>query len=248
MYLKIRNILNRTMFIIAWLYLLLIGLCTKNSYANDFNHDDYTTINHLEKYEVPEYYNFLEPDGHYYDWNVMFYYGRINNNILLKVLRGDIEILQGNRRADVYSLELDRQLRPYNEFRKFFQPFLSTIDLAFNITYQNDPIGNIFEFNPYIRFVWQDFPWKNYLITILAVGEGISYATEIEQFDRMTPEQHQKARRLLNYLMFEIGFALPQYPRLEVYYRIHHRSGIFGTYAKLGVGSTAVGGAIRYKF
>lgn len=248
MYYKILHILHGRMFVIALLIAFLFCICPQNGRASDFDHLDYITPDDFAKYQKQEYGYFLDPDKEYYDWSAMFYYGRLNKNILLKVLRGDINVLQGNLRADLYSLELTRQLRPYNEFRKFFQPFLSTIGISMNVTYQNDPIGNVFEFNPYIRFVWDDFPWKNYLITIFAIGEGVSYATEIEQFDRMSQEQYKKARRLLNFLMFEIGFALPQYPRLEVYYRVHHRSGIFGTYADLGVGSTAIGAAIRYHF
>lgn len=182
-----------------------------------------------------------------YRWNVMFFYGRMTGDILLKSLRFDNHVTKGNRRADLYSLELAYQLKHENLFRKILQPILSTIDLAINVTYQNDPIGNIYEINPYIRFVWQNFPWSGYINTIFAFGEGLSYATSIQQQDLIYPDRIHERKRVLNFLAFEAGLSLPQYPQLEIYYRLHHRSGLFGIYSRRQ-GTTAMGGAIRYHF
>ncbi len=74
---------------------------------------------------------------------------------------------------------------------------------------------------------YQNLPWDKYLKTTLAVGDGLSYATE--------KVYHEESRNLLNYLMAEATFALPQYPDISFVYRLHHRSGMWGV---LGTGGS----------
>ena len=62
-----------------------------------------------------------------------------------------------------------------------------------------------------------------HLPTTFAVGEGISYATEVPEL-----EPGEGASQWLNYLLFEVTFALPKYPEWAIVGRIHHRSGFFG--------------------
>jgi hypothetical protein len=81
------------------------------------------------------------------------------------------------------------------------------------------------QFNGLIVGRWLWFPWDKYLDTSFAVGEGLSYNTEISEVELA---EDPDATKLLNYLMFELAFGLPQYPRWQLAYRIHHRSSIGG--------------------
>ena len=88
---------------------------------------------------------------------------------------------------------------------------------------------------------WVTFPWNAYLNTTLAIGEGISDATEVPKL-----EQEDGASQWLNYLLFEVTFALPKYPEWAIVGRIHHRSGFFGALAPNG--SNVVAAGIKYRF
>ena len=99
------------------------------------------------------------------------------------------------------------------------------------------------EFNAAIIARLVDFPWEN---TSLAVGEGLSMASRKPKFEKVLHEG--KASALLNYLMFEFAFSLPDAPKWELIARLHHRSGVNGLFNDISGGSNALGAGIRYKF
>ncbi len=104
------------------------------------------------------------------------------------------------------------------------------------------------EFNGVLVGRWLLFPWDKYIDTSLAVGEGLSYATErprIEGGDRSSRKEYH----FLNYLMVELSFFLPKFPHWGLVIRVHHRSDVYGLVADsvLG-GSSFVGGGIKYVF
>lgn len=88
---------------------------------------------------------------------------------------------------------------------------------------------------------WVTFPWNAYVATTLAAGEGISYATEIPKL-----EAEPGASQWLNYLLFEVTFALPTHPEWALVGRLHHRSGFWGALAPNSSNVVAVG--IKYRF
>jgi hypothetical protein len=88
---------------------------------------------------------------------------------------------------------------------------------------------------------WVTFPWNAYLATTFAFGEGISYVTKISE-----PEEKPGASQWLNYLLFEVTFALPTHPEWALVGRIHHRSGFWGALAPNSSNVVAVG--IKYRF
>jgi len=90
---------------------------------------------------------------------------------------------------------------------------------------------------------WHWFPWDKYLDTSFAVGNGLSYNTEISKVEK---EDDDEAIRWLNYLMVELAFKLPKYPRWDLVYRIHHRSSNSGL---IGAGgSNFITGGIKFSF
>jgi len=90
---------------------------------------------------------------------------------------------------------------------------------------------------------WHRFPWEEYVDTSFAVGDGLSYNTETSKIEK---EDDEEAGKWLNYLMFELTLGLPEYPRWDLVYRVHHRSSIG---ERIGAGASnfaAVG--IKYSF
>jgi hypothetical protein len=99
------------------------------------------------------------------------------------------------------------------------------------------------EFNGLIIGRWHAFPWNNYVDTSVAVGDGLSFYTEVSKVEK---EDDEDAQKTLNYLMFELALGLPQYPRWDLVVRIHHRSSIFGLYG--AGGSNYLTGGIKFSF
>ena len=102
-----------------------------------------------------------------------------------------------------------------------------------------------YEFNGAIFFRWLPFPWDNFLDTSVAVGEGLSYASEIPEIEK---EDNDETSKLLNYLAFELDFAVPGAPRFNLFTRLHHRSGIFGLINGVDGGSNMLGIGLKYTF
>ena len=102
------------------------------------------------------------------------------------------------------------------------------------------------EFNGLFALRWLTFPWNTYLDTTFAVGDGMSYATRTPKLEK---ELHgDKTSHSLNYLMLELTFALPKTPQWDLVVRIHHRSGIFGTFDGVEGASNALGVGLKYTF
>lgn len=174
-------------------------------------------------------------------WFVLFYYGRMTNDTLGQVLTFNYTL----DKASLYSLEIGKELHPCNLFRRYLQPVVSTVDIRANFTVLDDTRGTIYEFNPYFALNWNQFIWCRYLKTTATFGEGMSYVTKVPFAESYNSDQE---RKLLNFLLFELAFALPQCPNFEVIARVHHRSGAFGLYHANNAGSTAIGIALRYRF
>lgn len=98
------------------------------------------------------------------------------------------------------------------------------------------------EFNPLIVLRWLPFPWDAYVDTSVSFGEGISYASRVPARE---DRRHERASRLLDYLLFEFAFSLPQWPDWGLVARIHHRSGAWGTFAGVSEGSNFWGLGLR---
>ena len=104
---------------------------------------------------------------------------------------------------------------------------------------------NHWEFNGLLIGRWRLFPWDKYLDTSFAIGDGLSYATEVPKVEE---REDPDAGRWLNYLMFELTLGLPQYPKWDVLFRIHHRSSLKGSIGASDAGSNFFCTGIRYNF
>ncbi len=90
---------------------------------------------------------------------------------------------------------------------------------------------------------WHYFPWNKWVNTTFAVGDGISYYTDVSEVEE---EDDDDAQRTLNYLLFELTLGLPEYQRWDLVFRIHHRSSVFGLVG--AGGSNFVTGGFKFAF
>ena len=101
------------------------------------------------------------------------------------------------------------------------------------------------EYNAVFVVRWQNFSWDNHVKTTFAVGEGISYASEVPVIEE---ENHDRATQWLDYLLFEATLAAPKEENWRFVVRVHHRSGVFGAISDVKGASNAIGRGVRYDF
>ncbi|MCP5483321.1 MAG: hypothetical protein H7A21_17935 [Spirochaetales bacterium] len=96
-------------------------------------------------------------------------------------------------------------------------------------------------------------PWSGWPFSI-AVGEGLSFATrnpDLENPRRGLDDpgrESEWSRNLLNYMVFELEMALPlDSYRPRAFFRIHHRSGIYGIFCPPTCGSNYLAYGIKFE-
>lgn len=95
---------------------------------------------------------------------------------------------------------------------------------------------------------WTRFPWDRWLDTRVAFGEGLSWATQTPPIEpRGDKDDDEASNRLLNYLLLEVE-ARPPAGNWSGFFRIHHRSGVFGLFGGVEGGSNFVGLGVRRYF
>lgn len=102
------------------------------------------------------------------------------------------------------------------------------------------------EVNALLVLRWLPFPWDDVVETSVAVGDGVSYATAIPQIEKERSPGNNA--RLLNYLLVEVEMAPPGDRSWSVIARIHHRSGVFGLFDGVSLGSNFYALGMRYRF
>lgn len=103
------------------------------------------------------------------------------------------------------------------------------------------------ELNALVALRWKRFPWSDRVRTSAAIGEGLSFATEVPPLE-IASQENQSASDLLNYLLLELTFGLPGSPHWDFVARIHHRSGVFGLFDDVDGGSNVLGLGVKYTF
>ena len=153
----------------------------------------------------------------------------------------------------MYAMELDWHLAPENVVNRAAGWIGATIEPVVLVAYRDDRQQDIdiYEAVGYANVKWSNFPWNHKLKTSIAIGWGLSYTSDItanEAQDAIEADPDEGPQRWMNFLSFEYGFGLPQYPQWEVFYRLHHRSGAWGLFASKEVGSNVMGLGVRYIF
>jgi hypothetical protein len=97
----------------------------------------------------------------------------------------------------------------------------------------------------YLRY--DGFFWNDVVYTTIAVNTGVSYISDLSEFERGRDENN-KNTNLLHYMGPEITFASPENKDLELLVRFHHRSGVFGAFDGVISGSTFISTGVRVRF
>lgn len=76
-------------------------------------------------------------------------------------------------------------------------------------------------------FRYHGFPWDKWLVTTAAISTGLNYATDISEKEQDRARDGQGSK-LMHFFAPEITFAAPSNPDVQLLFRFHHRSGVFG--------------------
>lgn len=96
-------------------------------------------------------------------------------------------------------------------------------------------------------FRYGGFPWDRYVVTTMALSTGLNWAstvTDVEQERARDGEGDQ----LMHFFSPEITFAAPSRPDLELVFRFHHRSGVFGLVSDAWGGAQYASVGVRVRF
>ena len=97
--------------------------------------------------------------------------------------------------------------------------------------------------------------WPGFLSLPLSIafGEGLSLASKRPRLEELEKNiflmrfNSQKTSPLLNYLMVELDFPLAELPHdPRLFFRIHHRSGVFGLYCPPTCGSNFITYGVKF--
>jgi hypothetical protein len=97
----------------------------------------------------------------------------------------------------------------------------------------------------YLRY--DGLPWNDTVYTTIGINTGLSYLTDISDFERGR-DSDGNASKLLHYMGPELTLADPDNKDLELVLRYHHRSGVFGVFDGVVSGSTFISAGIRLRF
>jgi len=98
------------------------------------------------------------------------------------------------------------------------------------------------ELDTSILFRWRDFPWNGGIQTTLAIGDGLSLASKTPVIEA---QRNARTSKLLNFLVIEGTFAIPQRSNGRIVLRLNHRSGIYGLFGGVSAGSNFVSLGLR---
>lgn len=152
-----------------------------------------------------------------------------------------IENLQFNHDFDSSSIYVLSVGKPIARYRKLIAVELEG-QLGFHQGRENHQ-----EINGVITLRWLPFPWDPYLDTSFAFGNGLSYATADPVIEKENADNGQTAQ-FLYYLFAEWAFAMDSNSTWEIFWRLHHRSGVYGRMADNNAGANYVGVGIRRRF
>jgi len=166
-------------------------------------------------------------------WAVTFYAGQSNTADLLEIVRFKFERWEEYRIA---GLAVARDLAGPDRY------FM--LELAGQIVKHLER-ASLFEFDSILSLRWRWFPWNEHLLTTIAYGEGLSYATGYPASEDKTQGIRSN---FLNALLVEITLTLPRWPDWGLVLRDHHRSGVYGLINGVSGGSNYISLGLMKRF
>ena len=99
----------------------------------------------------------------------------------------------------------------------------------------------------HVLFRWLDFVWDDWLDTSFGFGNGLSVANDIPKLESsLHPDTG--TRELLWSIAAEFEFAIPGAKSVATFVRVHHRSGVFGTFDGVDGASNVITLGLRYRW
>jgi hypothetical protein len=86
---------------------------------------------------------------------------------------------------------------------------------------------DVTEFWGALYFRYRGFPWDEVVTTSVALSTGLNWANQISDVEQERARDGEGSH-WMHYFAPEITLALPNHPELELLFRFHHRSGVFG--------------------
>lgn len=166
-------------------------------------------------------------------WFASVYTGRFSDTALWELTLGVTEF--ESSRILVFSLG------------KELAPLRPGIDLEWEAQIAgHSGAQNHHEVNTALTVRWQRLPWDLLLDSSIAIGNGISYASEKPSLEeRESPDE--ETSNLLYYILVELAARSGQ-KSWEPFLRVHHRSSVYGVFNRVDAGSNYAGIGIRYRF
>lgn len=205
-------------------FLLLITsiICCKNIFASDPNH--IITPGEL-----------FRPQHVDRPWSILLYGGITMNEDLSQI----VVFNASSSGEQIYSLE-----GAYIFYRNLFCELQVAGNFAMRFDSHQSPVeeGDVYAM---LRLI--SFPWNKYVYTTIAAGEGVSLTSDEPYSEKLNTKG---SPNFLDFLTFELTFSLPSHPEWQLVGRIHHRSGMYGTFCSrdFNAGSNALGIGVRYFF
>jgi hypothetical protein len=168
------------------------------------------------------------------EWFISLYGGKFSNNALLDILQVQTEF----ESSYVCVFSLGKEIARYRDRISY--------ELEGQIAVHNGRQSHE-EINGAVTLRWLPFPWDRYLDTSFAFGNGLSYATAEPPLEILDSDE-KKSSQWLYYLFVEISFTHPDHRQWDLFFRTHHRSGVFGLFHDVNSGSNFIGPGIRYRF
>jgi hypothetical protein len=94
---------------------------------------------------------------------------------------------------------------------------------------------------------YRGFPWDDVVITSVAVSTGLNYSSGISYVEERRARDGDGSR-LMHFFSPEITFAMPSRPGVELLFRLHHRSGVFGLVSDAWGGAQYATVGLRVRF
>lgn len=101
------------------------------------------------------------------------------------------------------------------------------------------------ELNLLAIYRWQPPAWNQFLKTSFALGDGLSYASEIPPIEAASTT-NVGSTRLLNYILVEMTAAPAKVNNWAFITRVHHRSGVYGLFNDVEGGSNVVAVGVKF--
>lgn len=92
---------------------------------------------------------------------------------------------------------------------------------------------------------WHAFVFDDTVVATASIGQGLSWASSVP---RIETERWGEATRLLSYNSYEFTLASPERPNVELVFRLHHRSGVWGLFGNVEEGSNLAMLGLKYRF